>query len=593
MAGTIGMAEQRVERRLAAILAGDVAGYSRLMGADEEGTLLRLNTHRREFLEPKIADHRGRIVKRTGDGVLIEFASAVDAARCAIEIQRGMVERNAPVAQGKRIELRIGIHVGDIIIENGDIFGDGVNIAARLESIAQPGGICISDDAYRHVRGKLDANFQDAGEQELKNIARPVRVYQLQQSGRAIEAPVLALPDKPSIAVLPFQNMSGDPEQEYFADGMVEEIITALSRFRQLFVIARNSSFAYKGRAVDVKLIGRELGVRYVLEGSVRKAANRLRITGQLIDAATGAHLWADRFDGQLDNVFDLQDEVTAAVVGIIAPTLEKAEIERAQRKPTENLDAYDHYLRGMVSLHHITSKEAVDEALRLLRRAIELDPAFAPAYGLAAFCFAVRKIQGRETDRTRESAEAARLARRAVELSKDDAAVLASAGYALGFVVGDLDAGIGFVDRALQLNPNLAMAWHASGWLRVWGGGKSSAAIEHFAHAMRQSPLDPFIAYAQGGTAHAHFFAGRYDEASSWARIALRELPDLIPALRIAAASDASAGRMDSATKTMARMRELDPTRSISNLRDVLGPYGPEEFAKYAEGVRKAGLPE
>src|SRR5262249_13649972 len=281
--------------------------------------------------------------------------------------------------------------------------------------------------------------------------------------------------------------------------------------------IARNSSFTYKGRAVDVKQVGRELGVRYVLEGSVRKGANRLRISGQLIDAATGIHLWADRFDGELDNVFDLQDEVAAAVVGIIAPTLEKAEIERAQRKPTENLDAYDHYLRGMVNLHQMTNREAVDEALRLFRRAIELDPTFAPAYGLAAWCFVQRKSQAWITDRVRESAEAARLARRAVELSKDDAAVLASAGYDLALVAGDLDAGVGFVDRALQLNPNLAMAWYFSGWLRVWLG-KPSAAIEHFARAMRQSPLDPFIAYAQVGTAHAHFFAGRYDEASSWA---------------------------------------------------------------------------
>jgi adenylate cyclase len=586
------MAGERVERRLAAILAGDVAGYSRMMGADEEGTLLRLNTHRREFLDPKIAEHRGRIVKRTGDGVLIEFASAVDATRCAVEIQRGMAERNASVPEDKRIELRIGIHVGDVIIEDGDIFGDGVNIAARLESIAKPGGICISDDAYRQVRGKLDANFQDAGERELKNIARPVRVYQLQQSGRTMEAPVLALPDKPSIAVLPFQNMSGDAEQEYFADGMAEEIITALSRFRQLFVIARNSSFTYKGRAVDVKLIGRELGVRYVLEGSVRKSANRLRITGQLIEAATGTHLWADRFDGQLDDVFKLQDEVTATVVGIIAPTLEKAEIERAQRKPTENLDAYDHYLRGMVNLHQMTNREAVDEAQRLLRRAIELDPAFAPAYGLAAWCVAHRKVQGWITDRLRETTEAGKLARRAVELSKDDATVIASAGFVLAHVVGDLDAGIGFVDRAIQLNPNLAMAWYVSGWLRVWGG-KANAAIEHFARAMRQSPLDAFIAYAQVGTAHAHFFAGRYDEASSWARMALRDLPDLIPALRIAAASDASAGRIDSANRAMERMHQLDPTRSITNLRDVLGPYSPEIFAKYAEGMRKAGLPE
>jgi adenylate cyclase len=300
------MVEQRVERRLTAIFAGDVAGYSRLMGADEEGTLSRLNAHRREFLEPKIAEHRGRIVKRTGDGILIEFASAVDAARCAVEIQHGMIERNAPEPQDKRIEFRIGIHVGDIIIEDGDMFGDGVNIAARLEGIAQPGGICLSDDAYRQVRGKLDANFQDAGEQELKNIARPVRVYHLRSGGGATETPALALPDKPSIAVLPFQNMSGDPEQEYFADGMVEDIITGLSCIKWLFVIARNSTFTYKGRAIDVKQVGRELGVRYVLEGSVRKAADRVRITGQLIDAATGAHVWAQRFDRKLQDIFAL-----------------------------------------------------------------------------------------------------------------------------------------------------------------------------------------------------------------------------------------------------------------------------------------------
>jgi len=324
------MVEQRVERRLTAIFAGDVAGYSRLMGADEEGTLSRLNAHRREFLEPKIAQHRGRIVKRTGDGILIEFASAVDAARCAVEIQHGMIERNAPEPQDKRIEFRIGIHVGDIIIEDGDMFGDGVNIAARLEGIAQPGGICISDDAYRQVRGKLDANFQDAGEQELKNIARPVRVYHLRPGGGATETPALALPDKPSIAVLPFQNMSGDPEQEYFADGMVEDIITGLSRIKWLFVIARNSTFTYKGRATDVKQVGRELGVRYVLEGSVRKAADRVRITGQLIDAATGAHVWAQRFDRRLEDIFALQDEITLNVVGAIEPSLRDAEIERA-----------------------------------------------------------------------------------------------------------------------------------------------------------------------------------------------------------------------------------------------------------------------
>jgi adenylate cyclase len=371
------MVEQRVERRLTAIFAGDVAGYSRLMGADEEGTLSRLNAHRREFLEPKIAEHRGRIVKRTGDGILIEFASAVDAARCAVEIQHGMIERNAPEPQDKRIEFRIGIHVGDVIIEDGDMFGDGVNIAARLEGIAQPGGICISDDAYRQVRGKLDANFQNAGEQELKNIARPVRVYHLRPGGGATETPALALPDKPSIAVLPFQNTSGDPEQEYFADGMVEDIITGLSRIKWLFVIARNSTFTYKGRAIDVKQVGRELGVRYVLEGSVRKAADRVRVSGQLIDAATGAHVWAQRFDRRLEDIFALQDEITLNVVGAIEPSLRDAEIERAKRKRPDSLDAYDLVLRAIPHVYLAMPEEAA-KALPLLEQALVLDPSYA-----------------------------------------------------------------------------------------------------------------------------------------------------------------------------------------------------------------------
>ena len=347
------MVEARVERRLAAILAADVTGYSRLMGIDEEGTLAALKACRRELIDPKIVEHHGRIVKTTGDGALVEFASAVDALRCAMEIQRAMTQRSAEVPEDRRIEFRIGINVGDIIIDEGDIYGDGVNIAARLETLASPGAICLSDNAYQQIKGKLDFDITDMGEQQLKNIAQPTRVYGV-RFGSTAARPVLALPDKPSIAVLPFQNMSGDPEQEYFADGMVEDIITALSRIRWLFVIARNSSFTYKGRAVDVKQVGRELGVRYVLEGSVRKAANRVRITGQLIDAGTGAHLWADRFDGGLEDIFDLQDQVTTRVVGAIAPTLEQAEIERAKRKPTESLDAYDYFLRGMASVHRV-----------------------------------------------------------------------------------------------------------------------------------------------------------------------------------------------------------------------------------------------
>jgi TolB-like protein/class 3 adenylate cyclase len=398
------MSSERVERRLAAVLAADVAGYSRLMSRDEEGTLAKLKSFRKALVDPAIAEHRGHIVKTTGDGMLAEFASAVDAARCAIEVQRGMAEQNAGVPPELRLEFRIGIHVGDIIIDENDIFGGGVNIAARLEGIAQSGGVCISDDAHRQIRGKVGIVFDDMGPQVLKNITEPMRAWRMQignaststfaRNVSAGSSQPLALPDKPSIAVLPFQNMSGDPEQEYFADGMVEEIITALSHFKNLFVIARNSSFTYKGRAVDVKQVGRELGVRYVLEGSVRKSAKRVRITGQLIEASSGAHLWAGKCDGELEDIFDLQDKVTSSVVGAIAPKLEQTEMERSRRKPTESLDAYDHYLRGMANLYQFTNREAVDEALRLFQRAIEIDPTFArpTALPLGAMRSASRK---------------------------------------------------------------------------------------------------------------------------------------------------------------------------------------------------------
>src|SRR5450631_2019676 len=352
------MAEVRVERRLAAILAADVAGYSRLMGIDEEGTLAALKTLRRELIDPKISEHRGRIVKTTGDGALVEFASAVDAVRCAMEIQRALAERNASIPEDRRIEFRIGINVGDIIIDEGDIYGDGVNIAARVETFASPGAICLSDNAYQQIKGKLALDVSDLGEQQLKNIAQPIRVYGVRYDAASVR-PALTLPDRPSIAVLPFQNMSGDAEQDYFCDGMVEDIITGLSRINWLFVIARNSSFVYKGKPVDVKQVGRELGVRYVLEGSVRKAGNRVRITGQLIEAETGAHVWTDKYDGALEDVFDLQDKITAAIVGIIEPNLRRAEIERAQRKHPGSLGAYDLYLRALPHLASVMPEDA------------------------------------------------------------------------------------------------------------------------------------------------------------------------------------------------------------------------------------------
>jgi adenylate cyclase len=601
------LGDERVERRLAAVLAMDVAGYSRLMGADEEGTLARLKAVRKGIVNPAITSHRGHIVKTTGDGMLVEFASAVDAVRNAVEVQRSMAEQNATVPQNQRIEFRIGIHVGDVIFDDNDIFGDGVNIAARLEGIAEPGGVRISEDAYRQVRGKVEITCDDMGPQPLKNIAEPMRAWRVRltgqtpsaaQSGSAVsQSQVLPLPDKPSLAALPFQNMSGDPEQEYFADGMVEDIITALSRFRSLFVIARNSSFTYKGRAVDVKQVGRELGVRYVLEGSVRKAANNVRITAQLVDTATGSHLWADRFDGALEDIFDLQDRVTASVVGAIAPKLEQPEIERAKRKPTESLDAYDYYLRGMANFHKATM-EANDAALRLFYRAIELDPDFASAHGMAAWCYAWRKMNGWETDRVHAKTETARLARRAAALGTDDAVALCVGGFALGYNTGDrddtgdLDDGGAMTDQALVLNPNLATAWLLSGYLKALLG-KHEMAIEHLTRAMRLSPLDPEVFVARLGLAAAHLFAGRYDEASSWAEKASRDRPNAAGAARVAAASHALAGRLEQAQKAMARLRQIDPALRISNLRDVLTVRPPEVLARYVEGLRKAGLPE
>jgi TolB-like protein len=590
------LANERVERRLTAILAADVAGYSRLMGTDEEGTLAQLKTHRRALLDPKIAEHRGRVVKTTGDGMLVEFASVVDALRCAVEVQRGMAERNAEVPNDKRIEFRVGIHQGDIIIDAGDIFGDGVNIAARLEGLAEPGGICVSARVQEDVQGKLEIAFENAGEQQLKNIARPVRVYRVRLSGAAEDQrPALPLPDKPSIAVLPFQNMSGDPEQEYFADGMVEDITTALSRFGNLFVIARNSTFTYKGRAVDVKQVSRELGVRYVLEGSVRKAANRVRITGQLIDATTGAHLWADRFDGTLENLFDLQDQMTTSIVGAIAPKLEQVELERARRKPTENLDAYDYYLRGTAALEQANSnadKELSNEALRLFSRAIERDPGFASAYGMAAWCYMWRKANGWMIDRGEEIPAAERLARLGANLGHDDAVALSTSGVTLAYVVGDLDAAAAMTARALMLNPNLARAWRCSGFVKCYLG-EPEVAVEHLARAMRLNPLDPHNFLMQAGTALAHLFAGRYEEASSWAHRAVQQQPNHLSALRVYAAAKALAGQAAEAQTAAARIHQLDPAFRVSAIKDLIPLRRPEDLARVTEGLRKAGLPE
>jgi TolB-like protein/DNA-binding winged helix-turn-helix (wHTH) protein len=436
------------------------------------------------------------------------------------------------------------------------------------------------------------AKAQDPGQQRLKTIAELTRGHGAsldEISGKS--APALTLPDTPSIAVLPFQNMSGDLEQEYFADGVVEEIITALSRFRHLFVIARNSSFTYKGRSVDVKQVGRELGVRYVLEGSVRKVANKVRITGQLVDTSLGTHFWADRFDGSLEDIFDLQDQVTACVVGAIAPRLEQAEIERAKRKPTESLDAYDLYLRGIASIYQYT-KKGFEDALHLFYQAIELDPDFATPYGMAVRCYARHKADGWTTDRVRQTAETARLAQVAAKLGKDDAVALCNGGFGLAYVVGDLDNGAAMIDRALLLNPNLAAAWTYGGWVWIWRG-EPEVALNHFARAMRLNPLDPNAFSTQAGMASAHFFAGRHDEASSWAERSTREQAGHTPPLRILAASSALAGRLEDARAAIGRLRQLEPTFRISDLGDRIPLRRPQDLATFADGLRRAGLPE
>jgi TolB-like protein/Flp pilus assembly protein TadD len=410
--------------------------------------------------------------------------------------------------------------------------------------------------------------------------------------GSTVTTPkALPLPDKPSIAVLPFDNMSGDREQEYFADGMVEDIITALSRFRQLFVIARNSTFTYKGRAVDVKQVGRELGVRYVLEGSVRRSDNRVRIAAQLIDATTATHLWADRFDSAIENIFDLQDRLTATVVGAVAPQLQQAEIERAKRKPTESLDAYELFFRGMANFYQ-TTLEGTNEALRLFHRAVELDPDFASAYGMAAYCYFWRKLNGWTVNFEQEMGEAGRLARRAVDLGQDDAVALSFGGYTLAHAAGDVEGAAAFIDRALTLNPNLAAAWHFSGITKILLG-EPDIAIEHLAIAMRLSPLDLFIHYGQGLTGLAHLCAGRYDEACMWGEKSLQGGPNYVPGYRNAAASNALAGRTDKAQKIAARFRQLDPGFRISSIKDFLPFRRPEDLARYEDGLRKAGLPE
>jgi len=570
-------------RRLAAILAADVVGYSRLVGADEPGTLAKLAALRAEVIDPLLATHAGRLFKTTGDGLLAEFASGVQAVQCAIAIQQAMRGRAG-------MELRIGVHSADVMVQpDGDLLGDGVNVAARLEALAEPGGICVSGRVHEDVAGKITLDVGDLGEPELKNIAQRHRVFRVRLD--APERAALPLPDKPSLAVLPFQNMSGDPEQEYFADGMVEDITTALSRIGGLFVIARNSSFTYKGRAVDVKQVGRELGVRYVLEGSVRKAGGRVRITCQLISTETGAHIWADRFDSTLDDIFELQDRVTESVTGAIEPTLRNAEIERAANKPTENLDAYDLYLRALAHYDQFTRPD-LEAAMRLLRQAVALDPRFARASALLAWCGSLMVSFGWWLRESPEAVEAVRLGRLAIATARDDPTTLRFAGRAVAYIGLDLVTARMALDRAIRLNPNSAQTFSNSGWVHLYAG-EWAAARDDFARAMRLSPLDPEMRFFLNGMGVALTELGELEQAAQHLRksmaIASGEgfgMSHLVHCLVLL-------GQLDEAKQVARAMLAIDPSYTVALASRIGAAFTPAHRERRLASLRAAGIPE
>lgn len=582
----VSLTEERLERRLAAVLAADVAGYSRLMGADEEGTLNRLKAARRNLIDPAIASHRGRIVKTTGDGLLVEFASAVDAVRSAVEVQRRMAEQNAGEPQDLKLELRIGIHVGDIILDDNDIFGDGVNIAARLEGVAEPGGICISDDAQRQIRGKVDAAFDDMGPQRLKNIAEPMRAWRFSSHPRPESAAptspmpeqALALPDKPSVAVLPFKSMSADPEQEFFADGIAEDIITALSRYPSLFVIARNSSFSFKGRTVDVKQVGRELGVRYVLEGSLRRSGDRVRVTAQLVEAETGRHAWAERYDRDISDIFAVQDEITLATTTAIAPAIADAEQQRAMRKQPSSLDCWGAYQRG---LWHLGKANADDDAVAqgFFLQAVDRDPMFAGGYiGLSAVLSRKKGTQAREEE----------LARRALALDAGNAEAHSRMALALN-ARGDHQGALAHAEQALALCPNLAAAHGALGVILAYAGRPQEglAALET---CIRLDPRDPSLVNRLTQVALAHYFCRDYEGAVTAAERAIRSFPDFPSPYRWLAAALGELGRIADARDALDKAIAISPSSFEFQVGNRPPWFRPEDHAHMLDGLSKAG---
>jgi len=571
------------QRRLAAILVADVVGYSKLMGSDEAGTLAQLEALRTEIIEPQIAKYAGRLFKSVGDGFLIEFSSAVQAVSCAKAIQ----EANGP----ERLPLRIGIHVGDVVVQGDDLMGDGVNVAARVEGIAEPGGIAITRAVHEQVRDKLDLGFMDKGNIELKNIQRPVQVFVIPGTKVESRANALPLPDKPSIAVLPFQNISGDPEQEYFADGMVDDIITALSRTKALFVIARNSSFAYKGKSPDIRQVGQELGVRYVLEGSVRRAAKRVRISAQLIEAQTGTHIWADRFEGDIGDVFELQDQVTSTAVGSMLPNMDQAEFDRARRKPTDHLEAYDLYLQGRYCWSKYTD-HGNTEALNFFYKAIELDPAFALPYAHASGCISYRKIWSWGwASSAVDVREGERLARKALELDRTDPRVLLYTGWTLAYLCERIEEGGALVRLAVEADPNNFSGWNNLGWISLFAA--DPRALEYFHRAVRLNPLHPFLFGVHNGIAVAHFQQGNYQLAIEWSSKVQAVQPKLVHSACVRASALALTGRLEEARAACTAVRTLDPPVFLSNLNRFFNAAQEGILNDLKKGLRLAGLPE
>jgi len=587
------VSEQQLTRRLATIVVADLVSYSRLMESDEAGTLQRLQAMRSEVVYPQTQRFRGRLVKTTGDGWLAEFTSVTDAVRSSIEIQDAMAVRNEGIARDQRLEVRIGINLGEIIYDNDDIYGTGVNVAARLESLAAPGGVCVSGAVHDQIHSLPDLAFDDMGEQQVKNLARPVHCYGLRLGShrRLMNNALDHAAPTASIAVLPFANLSNDPDQEYFADGMVEDIITALSRFRRLFVVARNSTFVYKNRAVDVRQVARDLGVRYVLEGSVRKAADRIRFTAQLIDALSGGHLWAERFDGDLNDVFDFQDRITERVVGAIEPQIRRAEIERLRRKRPENLEAYDLFLQALPHAYCMRPDENT-RALAMFEEVRRLDPRFAPAAAFAAWCYEQRITRRWPAAREDDAERAIALARAALASDTDDENAIAIAGFILLRLSDDYVFALAALQRATELNSNNAFVRMNAGWGNIFAGDLDEA-ITHFERAREVSPSDPAAFYVLTGLAMGHAQQGRYEEAVALASASAALYGDWDATHCVLAFANAHLGRQDDARAAARRLLALLPNATVSAYKDLLHFRHPERLALVQRGLRLAGIPE